>query len=84
MRDPKRIPKILQKLQKIWEASPDLRLGQLIENVFPNTSMTQRSSYYEEDEDFIKTLEEFYKSEHTFRYGGEKDLKKILTEIRKV
>lgn len=84
MRDPKRIPKILQRLRKVWEAYPDLRLGQLIENVFPNTSMIQRSSYYKEDEDFMKILEEFYKTTPTYRFGGKEDLRKILKEIRKV
>lgn len=31
MRDPKRIPVMLEELKEIWEKSPDLRLGQLIE-----------------------------------------------------
>lgn len=30
MRDPARIPLILARLQRLWEANPDLRLGQLI------------------------------------------------------
>lgn len=33
MRDPTRIPRILAKLATAWEASPDLRLGQLVENI---------------------------------------------------
>lgn len=32
MRDPKRIPVLLEKLRTIWEAYPDLRLGQIVEN----------------------------------------------------
>lgn len=32
MRDPKRIPRIIEQVLKIWERNPDLRLGQLIEN----------------------------------------------------
>ena len=30
MRDPDRIPEMIELLQKIWESNPDLRLGQLI------------------------------------------------------
>ena len=30
MRDPDRISKILKKIQIIWQAQPDLRLGQLL------------------------------------------------------
>ena len=32
MRDPKRIPRILGKLQRLWEKYPDQRFGQLLEN----------------------------------------------------
>jgi uncharacterized protein YihD (DUF1040 family) len=71
MRNPKRIPKILKRLQKIWEKNPDLRLGQLIENVFPNTPYDYISSNYLEDEEFIKTLEEYYSEPRVFRRFGE-------------
>ena len=33
MRDPARIPRILEKLGRLWAVHPDMRLGQLIENV---------------------------------------------------
>lgn len=33
MRDPNRIPLMLDELREIWEKQPDLRLGQLIEIV---------------------------------------------------
>lgn len=33
MRDPKRIDRILAKIEKIWKQYPDLRLGQLIHSV---------------------------------------------------
>lgn len=33
MRDPIRIQRILNKLAAAWQHSPDLRLGQLVENV---------------------------------------------------
>lgn len=32
MRDPKRIKRILNKIEKIWNKIPDQRLGQLLEN----------------------------------------------------
>lgn len=32
MRDPKRIPEILQELGRYWARHPDLRLGQLVVN----------------------------------------------------
>ena len=33
MRDPRRIPRICEKLCIIWEAMPDQRYGQLLENL---------------------------------------------------
>lgn len=32
MRDPKRISKVLERIQKVWERNPDLRLAQLVVN----------------------------------------------------
>ncbi len=32
MRDPARIPRILEALRLYWEQNPDLRLGQIIHN----------------------------------------------------
>jgi uncharacterized protein YihD (DUF1040 family) len=55
MRDEKRIPQILAELQKIWEKYPDLRLGQLLCNVYSDPAL-----YYKEDEDLIEGLKKFY------------------------
>ncbi len=33
MRNPERIPDVIEALRKLWEKSPDLRLGQLIAGV---------------------------------------------------
>ena len=33
MRDPKRIPRIIKKLEKVWKNHPDWRLGQLVSNL---------------------------------------------------
>ena len=40
-RDPKRITRILDKLKKVWETSPDLRLGQLIINYSTKYNITE-------------------------------------------
>lgn len=59
MRDPKRIPKILDELKAIWAICPDLRLGQLILNVMQDPIL-----YYLEDEEIIKRLREHYSGVH--------------------
>ena len=56
MRDPKRIKKILSRIEKIWEKYPNLRLGQLIINSIPEGLL-----YYEEDEKVIEEIEKTYK-----------------------
>ena len=55
MRDPKRIPEILNQLQQIWICNADLRLGQLITNVIRDPLL-----YYVEDQDLIEHLRENY------------------------
>ncbi|MCK9556326.1 hypothetical protein M0R19_08925 [Candidatus Pacearchaeota archaeon] len=52
MRDPKRINRILKELKNIWKELPDLRLGQLIQNL--------GDVYYIEDDDLIKRLRKLY------------------------
>lgn len=67
MRDPKRIPDFLERLKEVWLKNPDLRFGQLIENVFPNRpgfdKKYSRSAYFVEDENFVKIIKDFYKEE---------------------
>jgi uncharacterized protein YihD (DUF1040 family) len=67
MRNPKRIPNILERLRKVWEAQPDLRLGQLIENVFNKyigpDDKHNWCMYQLEDKKFIEEIEKFYKEE---------------------
>ncbi len=86
MRSPNRIPKILVRLQKLWEKYPDMRLGQLIENRFVNIDPKygqSYSAYHIEDEEFITELEKFYKTEPVYRKGGKKDLQKLIAEFSK-
>ncbi len=54
MRDPNRIPKILHDVQRVWEAFPDLRLGQLLLDVVSDPAL-----YYMEDEELVHRLLEF-------------------------
>ena len=55
MRDPKRITKILQGVQEVWEQFPDLRLGQLLLNGTDDTIL-----YYLEDEELVEYLRTYY------------------------
>ena len=43
MRDPNRIPKVLEAVQKFWEKNPDWRLGQLLINVIAESRVAPRS-----------------------------------------
>lgn len=53
MRDPNRIPTILNSIRNMWEAYPDQRLGQLILNFGP---ASDAALYYIEDEDLIDRM----------------------------
>lgn len=55
MRDPKRITKILQGVQEVWEQFPDLRLGQLLLNGTDDVIL-----YYLEDEELVEYLRTYY------------------------
>ena len=54
MRDPKRIPGILHEIGRVWEAFPDMRLGQLLLNVAADPAL-----YYLEDDELVHRLLEF-------------------------
>lgn len=54
MRDPKRIDEVLYQLREIWQRNPDLRLMQLLGNVFGG------DPYYVEDGDLQGRLERVY------------------------
>jgi uncharacterized protein YihD (DUF1040 family) len=57
MRDPERIKPILNKLEELWKANPDLRLGQLI-MVIAKTGETNSKLFHLEDDEFLKLLDE--------------------------
>ena len=56
MRNIRRIPLILDRLEILWKRYPDLRLGQLIGNVIDENI----ALYYIEDEDLINLLTKHY------------------------
>ena len=53
MRDPNRIPKVLDYVRRAWERNPDLRLGQLIVNL---TSERFADLFYVEDDQLLDVL----------------------------
>jgi uncharacterized protein YihD (DUF1040 family) len=55
MRDPKRITEMLELIRRIWVANPDMRLMQLIGNLYDS-----QAEYYIEDENLKKALERVY------------------------
>ena len=57
MRDPERIKRILELIEKIWTTSPDLRLTQLIMNALEMNF----DPYYVEDDKLEEALNNYYK-----------------------
>ncbi len=61
MRDPERIKRICEKLEKLWLQHSDMRLGQLLENfVFTHGyrgDVTSLALFYQEDDETEKKLE---------------------------
>lgn len=57
MRDPARIPRILEAIRVEWEKSPDLRLGQLLRNAGRGDSDDfARWFFYIEDDRLIEAV----------------------------
>jgi hypothetical protein len=75
MRDPKRIDIIIKELKKVWKICPDLRLGQLVENICCQSeyailkeyrvenfySVPETALFYLEDDILLKRLKEYKK-----------------------
>jgi uncharacterized protein YihD (DUF1040 family) len=55
MRNPDRIKRILELIEKIWNDNPDLRLTQLIGNCFPAGDL-----YYKDDDELEQNLKKVY------------------------
>jgi hypothetical protein len=65
VRDPNRIPRILAKLQKLWEAMPDQRLGQLINNILtlqPSAYSWESDLWHSEDTEWESMIDEYLKT----------------------
>lgn len=61
MRNPKRIHRIMTKLEQLWNLYPDQRLGQLIENyvILPGAMRGPSTTwiFYAEDELTVKNID---------------------------
>ena len=62
MRNPNRIPRILEQLGEEWKKVPDWRLGQFLVNFL---SWYGRDPFFIEDDDFIKLVQEYMEKEIT-------------------
>lgn len=52
-RDPERIEKVINLLKTYWDENPDLRLGQILENI---AGVSYESCFYMEDQIVINYL----------------------------
>lgn len=52
---------VLERLLEVWKARPELRLGQLIGNVYHSNDRGGVSLYYAEDYALLTALEEAYR-----------------------
>ena len=64
MRDPNRIDKALLHINRIWKRYPDMRFGQLVENlytfyIFSSGEYLPKDYFYIEDDEFLLWLETF-------------------------
>jgi uncharacterized protein YihD (DUF1040 family) len=60
MRDPKRIEKVLSRIQEVWERNPDIRLAQLVINAAKAASyddMSRSRLFYIEDEELLTGID---------------------------
>ena len=58
MRDPNRISEILNLLEAGWSKIPDLRLGQIFENI--KRYSEKEDLFYTEDEDFEQLIKSYF------------------------
>jgi len=68
MRDPSRIDKVLAAVGDVWKQYPDLRLGQLLLNVYRDPAL-----YYVEDYQLVNSLKQAYDEREILRKAQEND-----------
>lgn len=74
MRDPARIPVVLDELRKAWEREPDMRLCQLINAVVDQDPFYRDDPYYLEDDRLVERIrqrESAWKRAEDSRRGGD-------------
>jgi len=76
-RDPKRIPRILKKLQELWEKYPDLRLGQLIMNI----DGTNQDFWHVEDSEWEKKITRCRQTWSTSSRNSYQEQEKVVREL---
>ena len=59
MRDPKRIKKVMELVERIWNVFPDWRFGQLVKIV---EAISDVDIFYVEDDEMIRILKEVEKN----------------------
>ena len=59
MRNPERIEKVMNIVERIWKKEPDLRFGQIISVI---DSLSDNDIFHLEDDKMIKLLKQFEKS----------------------
>lgn len=55
MRDPKRIPIVINELEALWEMMPDLRLWQVI-SVMEDVAKSRMDPFYIEDDEWLTII----------------------------
>jgi hypothetical protein len=72
MRDPNRIDPIIEALRRAWKATPDFRLGQLVESqgLFQEPEI---DPYYVENEEMLAALESWPNRFPMCRNGFDED-----------
>lgn len=70
MRDPQRIPRILDLLERYWEANPDLRFFQMLWTFYKEKDLV--NSFYLEDDLFENRLRELVRTENNKRKNDRK------------
>lgn len=67
MRDPARIPRIVEKLARAWEAAPDMRLGQLCHCIVIRCDRYHHElSFSLEDDIFEDALDKWLSEPHPY------------------